>query len=94
MVFQGLPRSLVAFEPKMGGNIAEPHHGSPWQQAAPLPNRLLCFFCFFFLGGKERHAYNRQRKAATQECKISARAPSLRRRAGKEAYDRAARAHT
>ena len=46
-------------------------------------------FCVFF--SKEGHASRRQRKAATQASKTSVRAPRPRRRAGKGAFDRAAR---
>ena len=45
---------------------------------------------FFFLGTS---CLQRQRKAAMQACKISARAPPPRRSAGKGVYDRAARVH-
>ena len=48
-----------------------------------------CFFFFF----KGRSCLQKQRKATAQACKTSGRAPPPKRRAGKGAYDMAARAH-
>ena len=66
------------------------HHAAPLRTfcSAALQTRHIFFF---FL--KEGHAYRRRRKAATQACKTSVRAPPPKRRAGKGAYDRAARSH-
>ena len=46
--------------------------------------RVCYIYKYIYTFQKEGHVYRRQRKAATQACKTSARAPPPRRRAGKE----------